>query len=44
MEEMRRWGADPALGRALIDGLSDAFRVVAFDYEDHVLQVPSPTP
>jgi pimeloyl-ACP methyl ester carboxylesterase len=39
-EEMRRWGADPALGRSLIDGLGDAFRVVAFDYEGHVLQVP----
>jgi pimeloyl-ACP methyl ester carboxylesterase len=41
-EELRRWGADPALGRSLIDGLSDAFRVVAFDYEGHVLQVPKP--
>ena len=41
-EELRRWGADPALGRRLIDGLSDAFRVVAFDYEGHVLQVPKP--
>src|ERR671937_2266464 len=41
-EELRRWGADPALGRTLIDGLSDAFRVVAFDYEGHVLQVPKP--
>jgi len=41
-EEMRRWGADTALGRSLIDGLSDAFRVVAFDYEGQVLQVPKP--
>jgi pimeloyl-ACP methyl ester carboxylesterase len=41
-EELRRWGADPALGRRLIDGLADAFRVVAFDYEGHVLQVPKP--
>jgi len=41
-EEMRRWGVDPALGRSLIDGLSDAFRVVAFDYEGHVLEVPKP--
>jgi pimeloyl-ACP methyl ester carboxylesterase len=41
-EQMRRWDADPALGRALIDGLSDAFRVVAFDYEGQVLQVPKP--
>jgi pimeloyl-ACP methyl ester carboxylesterase len=41
-EELRRWGTDPALGRTLIDGLGDAFRVVAFDYEGHVLQVPKP--
>jgi pimeloyl-ACP methyl ester carboxylesterase len=41
-EEMRRWGADPALGRTLVDGLGDAFRVVAFDYEGQVLQVPKP--
>jgi len=41
-EEMRRWGGDPALGRTLIDGLSDVFRVVAFDYEGHLLQVPKP--
>jgi pimeloyl-ACP methyl ester carboxylesterase len=41
-EELRRWGNDPALGRALIDGLSDAFQVVAFDYEGHVLAEPKP--
>ena len=41
-EELRRWGADPALGRTLIDGLRDAFQVVAFDYEGHLLQVPKP--
>jgi pimeloyl-ACP methyl ester carboxylesterase len=41
-EEMRRWGADPALGRTLVDGLADAFQVVAFDYEGQVLQVPKP--
>jgi len=41
-EELRRWGVDPALGRNLIDGLADAFRVVAFDYEGHALAVPKP--
>jgi pimeloyl-ACP methyl ester carboxylesterase len=41
-DELRRWGNDPALGRSLIDGLSDAYRVVALDYEGHVLQVPKP--
>ena len=30
-DELRRWGNDPALGRSLIDGLADAYRVVAFD-------------
>jgi len=41
-DAMREWGADPALGRSLIDGLRDAFRVVAFDYEGHVLANPKP--
>lgn len=41
-DELRRWGNDPALGRSLIDGLADAYRVVAFDYEGHVLRVPKP--
>jgi pimeloyl-ACP methyl ester carboxylesterase len=41
-EVLRRWGVDPALGRTLIDGLSDTFRVIAFDYEGQVLQVPKP--
>ncbi len=39
-EEMRKYGADPALGQSLINGLSDAFRVVAFDYEGHVFAKP----
>ena len=41
-EEMRRWGADPALGRSLIEGLQDIATVVAFDYEGHVLASPKP--
>jgi pimeloyl-ACP methyl ester carboxylesterase len=41
-DELRRCGVDPALGRSLIDGLGDAFQVVAFDYEGQVLQVPKP--
>lgn len=41
-DEMRRWGADPSLGRTLIDGLSNDFRVVAFDYQGHVLGAPKP--
>jgi pimeloyl-ACP methyl ester carboxylesterase len=39
-EQMRQYGNDPALGQSFIKGLSDAFRVVAFDYEGHVLRVP----
>jgi len=41
-EQMRQYGADPALGQSLIKGLSDAFRVIAFDYEGHVLRTPKP--
>jgi pimeloyl-ACP methyl ester carboxylesterase len=41
-EQMRQYGADPALGQSLIKGLSDAFRVVAFDYEGLCLRTPKP--
>ncbi|MGI5268031.1 alpha/beta fold hydrolase [Nonomuraea sp. CA-218870] len=41
-EAMRAWGADPALGRSLMEGLGDRFRVAAFDYEGHVLAHPKP--
>jgi pimeloyl-ACP methyl ester carboxylesterase len=41
-DEMRKWGADPALGRNLVDGLADIARVIAVDYEGHVLATPKP--
>jgi pimeloyl-ACP methyl ester carboxylesterase len=41
-DEMRKWGVDPALGRSLIDGLCTTFRVVAFDYEGHLMKTPQP--
>jgi pimeloyl-ACP methyl ester carboxylesterase len=41
-DELRMYGADPALGYNLIKGLSDAFRVVAFDYEGNVFGIPKP--
>src|SRR5579863_516766 len=41
-EQMRKYGTDPALGKSLIQGLSDAFRVVAFNYEGHVMSTPKP--
>jgi pimeloyl-ACP methyl ester carboxylesterase len=39
-DQMRKWGVDPAMGRSLVDGLKERFRVVAFDYEGHVLANP----
>lgn len=41
-EQMRQYGVDPALGQNLIRGLSDAFRVAAFDYEGQVMRAPKP--
>ena len=41
-EQMRKYGADPALGQSLIGGVSDAFRVVAFDYEGLCFRLPKP--
>ncbi|MCX6023683.1 MAG: alpha/beta hydrolase, partial [Chloroflexi bacterium] len=41
-EQMRQYGADPALGQSLIHGLGDTFRVIAFDYEGHIMQRPKP--
>ena len=41
-EQLRQYGADPDLGPSLINGLSDVFRVVAFDYEGQCLRLPKP--
>ncbi len=41
-EQIRKYGGDPALGQSLVEGLSDAFRVVAFDYEGNVMRIPKP--
>lgn len=41
-EQLRQYGADPALGQSLISGLSDTFRVVAFDYEGQCFRTPKP--
>ncbi|MBZ0302450.1 MAG: alpha/beta hydrolase [Anaerolineae bacterium] len=41
-EQMRQYGADPALGQNLIQGLSDICRVIAFDYEGHLRHRPRP--
>src|SRR5258708_12795748 len=42
-EQMHQYGTDPALGQSLINELSDAFRVVAFDYKGQCLLLPKPT-
>lgn len=39
-EQIRQYGADPALGQNLINGLKDIVRVVAFNYEGHLWQSP----
>jgi pimeloyl-ACP methyl ester carboxylesterase len=42
-EQMRAWGADPALGLALATRLAESgLRVVAADYEGHLAQHPKP--
>ena len=41
-EEMRKWGADPALGHSLVNGLIDSYRIIAFDYDAHNLSNPKP--
>jgi hypothetical protein len=41
-EQLRQYGADPALGRSLFSGLRDAYRVVAFGYEGQVVRAPKP--
>jgi len=41
-DEMRKWGADPALGHSLVNGLNDSYRTIAFDYDTHNLSHPKP--
>ncbi|WP_257459501.1 alpha/beta fold hydrolase [Archangium lipolyticum] len=41
-ELLRAYGNDPALGKHLIEGLQERLRVIAFDYEGHVLREPKP--
>ncbi|HEY1179958.1 MAG TPA: alpha/beta hydrolase, partial [Phytomonospora sp.] len=36
-DDLRKWGVDPELGRHLVDGLADAFTIVAFPYENHIM-------
>ncbi|MET0401042.1 MAG: alpha/beta hydrolase, partial [Cystobacter sp.] len=38
---MRQWGADPELGRTLVQGLAEHFRVISADYEGHRMKHPA---
>ncbi len=41
-ETLKMWGVDPELGRHFVEGLSDIFQVLHFDYEAICLPIPSP--
>lgn len=41
-ESLRIWGVDPELGKRFVEGLSDQFQVLHFDYEGHRFQHPEP--
>jgi pimeloyl-ACP methyl ester carboxylesterase len=42
-EQLRAWGADPALGHSLTKGFGEHFRVIAFDYEAQLQAHPKPS-
>lgn len=41
-EQLKLWGVDPELGKHLVEGLTDTFRVLYFDYEGHLFRHPRP--
>ncbi|MDM5189012.1 alpha/beta hydrolase [Bacillus sp. DX4.1] len=41
-ENLKLWGVDPELGMNFIEGLSDKFQVLHFDYEGHLFDNPNP--
>ncbi|RXZ82120.1 alpha/beta hydrolase [Paenibacillaceae bacterium] len=41
-EQLKLWGVDPERGRNFVDGLSDTFQVLYFDYEGHLFANPQP--
>ncbi|WP_068784323.1 alpha/beta fold hydrolase [Paenibacillus phocaensis] len=41
-ESLKMWGVDPELGKHFVEGLSDLFQVLHFDYEGHRFQHPQP--
>lgn len=41
-ENLKQWGVDPELGQHFVDGLTDLFQVLFFDYEGHLFTHPNP--
>jgi len=41
-ENLKMWGVDPELGNHFVEGLSDTFQVLFFDYEGHLFEHPKP--
>lgn len=41
-ESLKLWGVDPELGKNFVEGLSDKFQVLYFDYEGHLFENPRP--
>ncbi|MCP1308535.1 alpha/beta fold hydrolase [Paenibacillus tyrfis] len=41
-ESLKLWGVDPELGKNFVEGLSDTFQVLYFDYEGHLFENPQP--
>ena len=41
-EYLKAWGVDPELGKHFVEGLSDPFQVLYFDYEGHRFENPQP--
>jgi len=39
-ETLKLWGADPELGKHLVEGLADTCQVLHFDYEGHLFEHP----
>lgn len=41
-ESLKAWGVDPEAGNRWLEGLSDTFQVLYFDYEEHLFRHPRP--
>ncbi|NOU72978.1 alpha/beta hydrolase [Paenibacillus sp. LMG 31458] len=41
-ENLKLWGVDPELGKHFVEGLTDTFQVLYFDYEGHRFRYPNP--